>query len=64
LILYSYPGGPTGAVMTIVPVGTVQVGWTVTVAVGATGGVGKTFNVYVDSIDTQVGSIVDLTLIV
>ena len=43
-MLYSKPA-PVGAVTTIVPTGTVQVGCTVTDAVGAKGAVGTAFTV-------------------
>ena len=61
-ILYSN-AAPVGADTTIVPVGTVQVGCTVTEAVGAAGGVGTAFTVTVVGLDTQVGDAVFLTLI-
>ena len=44
--LYS-KAAPVGAVTTIVPVGTAHVGCTVTVAVGAAGGVGTALTVTV-----------------
>ena len=61
-ILYSN-AAPVGEETTIVPVGTVQVGCTVTEAVGAAGGVGTAFTVTVVGLDTQVGDAVFLTLI-
>ena len=44
---------PVGAVITIVPVGTVQVGCTVTLAVGAAGTVGGLFTVKAVVFETQ-----------
>ena len=44
LTLYSSPA-PVGVVMVIVPVGVVQVGCTVTLAVGCAGGAGMLFTV-------------------
>jgi hypothetical protein len=59
--LYSNPA-PVGAVTSIVPVGTAQVGCTVTVAVGAAGGVGTALTVTVAGADIQVGSAVLITV--
>ncbi len=59
--LYSKPA-PVGAVTTIVPVGVVQSGCTVTLAVGAAGGVGTLFTVNGVWFDTQVGLAVFLTV--
>ncbi len=53
---------PVGAVTTMVPVGTAQVGWAVTEAVGAAGGVGMAFTVSGVGAETQVISVVDLTV--
>ena len=44
---------PVGAVITIVPVGNVQVGCTVVLAVGATGGLGIAFTVSVVAVEIQ-----------
>jgi hypothetical protein len=44
---------PKGFVITIVPVGTVHVGCTVTVAVGTAGGAGTAFTVKLSPFDTQ-----------
>ena len=60
-MLYSYPA-PIGAVTTIVPVGTAQVGCTVTLAVGADGAPGTAFTVTLVPAETQVGSAVFLTV--
>jgi len=57
-----YSKAPVGAVMTIVPVGVAQVGCTVTEAVGAAGGVGAAFTVSGVGAETQVISVVDLTV--
>src|SRR4249920_3820696 len=48
-----YSNAPVGAVITIVPVGTAQVGCTVTEAVGAAGGVGAAFTVSEVAAETQ-----------
>ena len=60
-MLYSYPA-PIGAVTTIVPVGTAQVGCTVTLAVGAAGSPGTAFTVTLVPAETQDGSAVFLTV--
>ena len=48
--------------MTIVPVGRVQVGCTVTLAVGAAGAVGAGLTVRVDGADTQPPAFLTVTL--
>jgi len=54
-----------GAVIIIVPVGTEQVGCTVTLAVGVAGTVGTAFTVIVELAgDTQVGDAISLALTV
>ena len=62
-ILYSNVP-PNGAVTTIVPVGTAHVGCTVTLAVGATGGVGTASIVIDPLVASQVVSDVSLTVTV
>ena len=59
-MLYSY--APSGAVTTMVPVGTAQVGWIVTLAVGAAGAPSDGITVSIVAGDTQVGSMVLLTV--
>ena len=59
-MLYSYD--PVGAVTTIVPVGIAQVGCTVTLAVGAAGAPRLGITTSVVAGDTQVGSMVLLTV--
>ena len=54
---------PNGADTTMVPVGTEQVGCTVTLAVAAAGGVGAAFTLTVVAVEIQLGSAVLLTLI-
>ena len=61
-ILYS-KAAPVGTLTTMVPVGTVHVGCTVTDAVGAAGGVGIALTVTVVGLDTHVGDAVFLTVI-
>jgi hypothetical protein len=59
-MLYSY-SAPVGAVITIVPVAVVQVGWIVTLAVAAAGTAGLAVTVTEVGLDIHVGSVVLLT---
>ena len=61
---YSYCA-PTGAVITIVPVGTAQVGCTVTLAVGIAGTAGTALTVRVElAVEIQVGEATSLAVTV
>ena len=60
-MLYCNPA-PSGAVMVMVPVGVVQVGCAVTVAVGAAGAVGAAFTVNIVTGEVQPAAFCTVTL--